>query len=48
MQSMINFTTWFIEEFPNFLISEPVCYFVGLMILGYIIHLLLSFRKGYY
>lgn len=47
MQAMMTFVTWFIEEFPDFLIAEPIIYFVGIMILGYIIHLLLSLKGRY-
>lgn len=47
MQSMTTFMTWIIEEFPNFLMSEPIIYFVGIIILGYIISLFFKFRKGF-
>lgn len=47
MQSMMEFNLWFIEEFPAFLMAEPVIYFVGLIILSYLIKLILSLRKGY-
>lgn len=26
---MISFVTWFLEKLPDFLMAEPVCYFVG-------------------
>lgn len=29
MQTMIDFTEWFLSELPNFLLAEPICYFVG-------------------
>lgn len=45
MQDMIAFNTWFIEEFPEFLMSEPVKYFVGLIILSYCIKIILSLRR---
>lgn len=47
MQEMTTFMTWFIEEFPNFLMSEPIIYFIGIMILGYIINLFLSLKGRY-
>lgn len=47
MQAMMSFVTWFIEEFPNFLISEPIIYFVGIIILGYIIKLIVSLKGRY-
>lgn len=47
MQAMMTFVTWFIEEFPNFLISEPIIYFVGIIILGYIIKLIVSLKGRY-
>lgn len=45
MESVTQFWTWFIEEFPAFLMSEPIKYFVGLIILGYIIKLIVSLRR---
>lgn len=29
MQEMMVFVSWFLEELPNFLMREPICYFVG-------------------
>lgn len=29
MQEMRTFILWFLEELPNFLMREPICYFVG-------------------
>ena len=29
MQEMMTFVSWFLNELPNFLMAEPVCYFVG-------------------
>lgn len=29
MQAMMDFTSWFLSELPNFLFAEPICYFVG-------------------
>lgn len=30
MQAMKDFVLWFIAELPSFLMSEPICYFVGI------------------
>lgn len=46
MQSIISFWEWFLEEMPAFLMSEPIVYFVGLILLGYCIKLIVSLRKG--
>lgn len=29
MDSMKTFVLWFLEQLPSFLLSEPMCYFVG-------------------
>lgn len=29
MQEMKTFVSWFLTELPNFLMAEPICYFVG-------------------
>lgn len=29
MSQMMTFITWFLEQLPAFLMSEPICYFVG-------------------
>ena len=29
MQSVREFCVWFISQLPDFLMSEPICYFVG-------------------
>lgn len=44
---MIDFNLWFLEHMPEFLMTEPVKYFVGLIILAYCIKLIVSLRKGY-
>ncbi len=30
MQTMMNFCMWALSELPAFLMSEPICYFVGI------------------
>lgn len=29
---MIDFTTWFLSELPDFLMSDPIIYFVGILV----------------
>lgn len=29
MDNMKTFVLWFLEQLPSFLMSEPMCYFVG-------------------
>lgn len=29
MDNMKTFVLWFLEKLPSFLLSEPMCYFVG-------------------
>lgn len=29
MDDMKTFVLWFLEQLPSFLLSEPMCYFVG-------------------
>ena len=47
MQAMMTFVTWFIQEFPAFLMEEPIIYFIGIIILGYMIKLIISFARRY-
>lgn len=42
MQSMQQFTLWFINQLPAFFLSEPIIYLVGLAILAIIIKVILS------
>lgn len=37
MQAMQQFTSWFLTELPGFLMSEPICYLWGIVLLGYIV-----------
>lgn len=46
MQEMMEFNTWFLQEMPAFLLSDPVKYFFGLILLSYSLKLILSLRKG--
>lgn len=36
---MKDFTLWFIEQLPTFLMSEPICYFVGFAMLFVVVSL---------
>lgn len=42
MASMQSFTLWFLNQLPAFLLSEPISYFTGLIILGFIIKVILT------
>ena len=44
MAAMQSFTLWFIQNLPTFFMSEPIKYLWGLLLLGYIIKLIVSFR----
>lgn len=33
MQAMKDFCMWWLSELPDFLLAEPICYFVGFAIL---------------
>ena len=33
MQNMKEFVLFFLDELPDFLMSEPICYFVGFFFL---------------
>lgn len=39
MDNMVRFVSWFLENLPVFLLSEPIIYFVGLGILGFVVSL---------
>ena len=45
MDNMQAFALWLLEEIPNFLLSEPICYFVGIAILLLVVKLLGSIIK---
>lgn len=44
MAAMQSFTIWFLQELPEFLMAEPICYLWALLLLGYIVRLILSIR----
>ena len=33
MQAMMNFATWFLQQIPSFLLSEPISAFTAIAIL---------------
>lgn len=45
MQTMIDFTSWFLSAIPDFLWAEPIRYLWGLLLLGYIFRIILDFRS---
>lgn len=45
MNSMQTFTLWFLDNLPEFLMSEPIIYFVGILFLTLIIKIIISFRQ---
>lgn len=36
-EEMKSFVLWFLQELPDFLMAEPVCYFVALGILVFVV-----------
>lgn len=42
MTNIKNFFLWFLDNLPDFLMSEPICYFVGLIIGALVINLILT------
>lgn len=49
MQAMMQFNTWFLQEMPAFLLTEPINYLFGLILLAYVFKIFFNiFRKGGY
>lgn len=47
MNEMMQFNTWFLQEMPGFLLSEPVNYLFGLVLLAYVFKIFFNlFKKG--
>ena len=42
MQSMMTFTTWLLYQLPSFLMAEPIIYFIGTIILIWIVNIILK------
>jgi len=42
-----NFLTWFVDEIPDFLMSEPLIYFVAMALLCFVCKIFITLcRKG--
>lgn len=46
MQDMLNFTGLLLEQIPIFLMSEPICYIFGAIILGFVVDILNDIIKS--
>lgn len=46
MNDMIAFNTWYLQNMPSFLLSDPVKYLFGLVILAYCLKILFNLKKG--
>lgn len=42
LETMKSFTIWVINQIPNFLMSEPIIYFVSIIILFWLVKLIFS------
>ena len=42
MQAMMTFTTWFLNQLPDFLLSEPIVYFIAIIILIWLLKIIFS------
>lgn len=45
MQIMQDFVMWFIRQLPVFLMSEPICYFVGVLFLLFVVRVIVSMTR---
>lgn len=45
MQTMIDFSTWFLTNLPAFMWSEPIRYIWGLALTAYLIRVMLSLKN---
>lgn len=45
MQIMQNFTSWLLTEIPDFLMSEPIIYFVAIIIVAYIFRIIVNLGR---
>lgn len=45
MVNMKNFVMWFLDNIPDFLMSEPIVYFVGFMLLAFVIAIVLKLTR---
>lgn len=44
LQNMMNYTTFLLGALSDFLMSEPICYLVGIIIITYIFRCIMSLR----
>lgn len=42
MSDMINFSSWIFQNLPDFLLSEPIKYFTGLIITFFVIKVIFA------
>lgn len=42
LESMKQFTLWFLQQLPGFLMSEPIIYFISLIILCWILKIIFT------
>lgn len=42
MQDMISFSSWIFNNLPNFLLSEPIKYFTGLIITMFVVKVIFA------
>lgn len=43
LDAMKNFSLWFLEELPSFLLSEPIIYFIGIGTFAVIVKIVKDF-----
>ena len=48
MSDVQDFVMWFLDSLPDFLMSEPICYFWGFALLAITVKILLSFANNKY
>lgn len=42
MSDIQSFITWFLDEIPSFLMTEPICYLLGFVFLGLTVRLVIK------
>ena len=48
MENMQSFITWLLTQIPAFLSSEPIIYFIGIFLFGYVVSIVFKLLKGGY
>lgn len=46
MQDMLEFTGLLLQQIPAFLMSEPICYIFGAIILGFVVDIINDLIKS--